>query len=331
MFVSCECLCCQVEVSATGRSLVQGSPTECGVRDIEASTMRRPRPTRGTRVMGKEYKLSYRRIIFLDSALLTRSHWRLRDCQEETAPVVGWMMADQLYRLWRAAVPTPVAVLDCWDRGFEFCWKHRYTSVLLVMCCVGSGLCDGLIFRSQEPYPVCVCPIVCDLGASTMTRPRPELGPCATGIKKNTRKRLGLNGSASEAIWENTRKNFSRYLVRAVREHTALALLLHPTAPHFRWDGGGGKPVYITGARRSGWRLWPAHAAYVSVFIGSIITCRLYKLSLWDQHPVPLHLTDGLSYLVYRFLAGRPLLGGGGGPQIFVTGIRTLSRRPWLP
>jgi hypothetical protein len=31
MFVSCECLCCQVEVSATGRSLVQRSPTDCCV------------------------------------------------------------------------------------------------------------------------------------------------------------------------------------------------------------------------------------------------------------------------------------------------------------
>jgi hypothetical protein len=29
--VSCECLCCQVEVSATGRSLVQRSPTDCAV------------------------------------------------------------------------------------------------------------------------------------------------------------------------------------------------------------------------------------------------------------------------------------------------------------
>jgi len=30
MVVGCECLCCQVEVSATGRSLVQRSPTVCG-------------------------------------------------------------------------------------------------------------------------------------------------------------------------------------------------------------------------------------------------------------------------------------------------------------
>jgi hypothetical protein len=27
----CECLCCQVEVSGTGRSLVQRSPIDCGV------------------------------------------------------------------------------------------------------------------------------------------------------------------------------------------------------------------------------------------------------------------------------------------------------------
>jgi hypothetical protein len=35
MFVSCECLCCQVEVSATGRSLVQRSPTDCGVSECD--------------------------------------------------------------------------------------------------------------------------------------------------------------------------------------------------------------------------------------------------------------------------------------------------------
>ena len=37
-------VCCQGEVSAASRSLVQRSPTECGVSecDREASTMRRP-------------------------------------------------------------------------------------------------------------------------------------------------------------------------------------------------------------------------------------------------------------------------------------------------
>jgi hypothetical protein len=48
-------VCCQVEVSATGWSLVQRSPAECGVseRDYEASVMWRPWPTRGCCAMGK--------------------------------------------------------------------------------------------------------------------------------------------------------------------------------------------------------------------------------------------------------------------------------------
>jgi hypothetical protein len=39
--------CCEVEVSASGWSLVQRSPTECGVSecDHESSIMRRPLPT----------------------------------------------------------------------------------------------------------------------------------------------------------------------------------------------------------------------------------------------------------------------------------------------
>jgi len=41
-------VCCQVEVSAKGRSLVQRSLTVCGVSecDLETSTVRRPRTTR---------------------------------------------------------------------------------------------------------------------------------------------------------------------------------------------------------------------------------------------------------------------------------------------
>jgi hypothetical protein len=49
-------VCCQVEVSAAGRSLVRSSPTECGVSeyDLETWTMRRPWPTRGCRAMKKK-------------------------------------------------------------------------------------------------------------------------------------------------------------------------------------------------------------------------------------------------------------------------------------
>jgi hypothetical protein len=48
MFVCCECrVCSQVEVSAAGSSLVQRSPTECGLCecDLETSTMRSARCT----------------------------------------------------------------------------------------------------------------------------------------------------------------------------------------------------------------------------------------------------------------------------------------------
>jgi hypothetical protein len=51
MSVCCEVVRCQVEVSATGRSLVQRSPTECSVCvcliecDLATSKRRRLRPT----------------------------------------------------------------------------------------------------------------------------------------------------------------------------------------------------------------------------------------------------------------------------------------------
>ena len=49
-------VCCQVEVPAAGRSLVQRSPTDCGVSecDREASIMRRPWPTEGLLCHGKK-------------------------------------------------------------------------------------------------------------------------------------------------------------------------------------------------------------------------------------------------------------------------------------
>jgi hypothetical protein len=51
-------VCGQVEVSPSGRSLIQWSPTECGVSecDHEALMMRRAWPTGGYCVMGGEGK-----------------------------------------------------------------------------------------------------------------------------------------------------------------------------------------------------------------------------------------------------------------------------------
>jgi hypothetical protein len=50
-------VCCQVEVCATGWSLVQGSPTDCGVSKsvvMKRRKIRRPRPPRGCRAIEKK-------------------------------------------------------------------------------------------------------------------------------------------------------------------------------------------------------------------------------------------------------------------------------------
>jgi hypothetical protein len=58
---------CQVKVSAWGWSLVQRSPTECGVSecDRKASIIRRPWPTRGCCAMGKNMYI-FQVLMFID-------------------------------------------------------------------------------------------------------------------------------------------------------------------------------------------------------------------------------------------------------------------------
>ena len=55
------------------------------------------------------------------------------------------------------------------------------SSYVFVVCCVGSGLCDGLITRLEEScrLSVCVCQIVCDLETSTVRRRGPRFGTVA--------------------------------------------------------------------------------------------------------------------------------------------------------
>jgi len=59
MSVSFEYACCQVEVLATGRSLVQKSPRECGVTECDrvVSRVRRHWPTMGCCINGKNTEL----------------------------------------------------------------------------------------------------------------------------------------------------------------------------------------------------------------------------------------------------------------------------------
>jgi hypothetical protein len=69
---------------------------------------------------------------------------------------------------------------------FEFRWEHGCWSLVCVVCCAGSGLCDELNSRSEESYRVCVI-IVCDLETSTMRWTRRTCGriPCAEDLTSN--------------------------------------------------------------------------------------------------------------------------------------------------
>ena len=52
-------VCYPVEVSATGRSLSQRNPTECGVSECDRGTLQtKPRPTRGCSAMRKKFNIA---------------------------------------------------------------------------------------------------------------------------------------------------------------------------------------------------------------------------------------------------------------------------------
>jgi hypothetical protein len=74
---------CQVEVPATGWSLVQRNPTECGVSecDSEASIMSRPWPTMGCCAVGNYYYYYYYHNAWSEAA----KYWPLGRLSMETA------------------------------------------------------------------------------------------------------------------------------------------------------------------------------------------------------------------------------------------------------
>lgn len=65
--------------------------------------------------------------------------------------------------------------VDCWDRVFESPWRLGCLYLLFFVCCVVSGLWDGLITRI-ECYWVCAC----DLETSAVGRHGPHWGCCGT-------------------------------------------------------------------------------------------------------------------------------------------------------
>ena len=81
------------------------------------------------------------------------------------------------------------------------------------------------------------------------------------------------------------------------------------------------EPVQMTAARFSGRGSRPDYFAYVFVFLGSTIICRLYKVTLSDQTQVSLKMRDSLS----DFKLVHPCCGA---RKTFFNGVRARSRRP---
>jgi hypothetical protein len=64
---------------------------------------------------------------------------------------------DWLYNVIKTG-PVPLFALDCWNRGFESRWGHGCSSLVLVVCYVVGGLCDGADHSSRGFLPaVCAC------------------------------------------------------------------------------------------------------------------------------------------------------------------------------
>jgi hypothetical protein len=89
----------------------------------------------------------------------------------------AWVSIKYLY-LWRRSVET--CLLISWDAIPLRAWMF---SCCVVLCCVGSGLCDELITCPEGSYRACVCLILCDLETSTGMLPRPKSGCCTTEKK----------------------------------------------------------------------------------------------------------------------------------------------------
>lgn len=72
----------------------------------------------------------------------------------------------------RAVYGVDLKLLGFGYSGFDSHWEHGFSFVVFVVCCVGIGLCDGLITCSGKSYRVCVCVRACDVKTSTIRRPR---------------------------------------------------------------------------------------------------------------------------------------------------------------
>ena len=75
-----------------------------------------------------------------------------------------------------------------------------------VVCCAGSGICDGLITRSEEFFRSCVVSNgVRDLETSRMRRPEPDVVQCSPYVPVYKRRYFSIGQSVVLADKEKIR------------------------------------------------------------------------------------------------------------------------------
>jgi hypothetical protein len=148
MFVSCECLCCQVEISATDRSLVQRSPTDCGVSEcdqVKTNTLdtcceqvEEGRTTKRHKLAPLTSQKEGDLLKAFIAYATPRTIYSLRDKRQSQ-----WPRNPKGVGLW------PIGFWKC---VLESCRGYGCLSLLSDACCTGKGLCGRPIPRPEEFY-----------------------------------------------------------------------------------------------------------------------------------------------------------------------------------
>jgi len=93
-----------------------------------------------------------------------------------------------------------------WDREFKSRRVHECPSPVFIVCCVGIGLCDGLITRSEESYFVCV---------SNLYHLRGGLGPI-WAVEPKQQKNVQYNLRYNELTVTKQQNTLHKYSGRSV-------------------------------------------------------------------------------------------------------------------
>ena len=146
-------VCSQVEASVSGRSLVQGDPTECDMTecDCEASILRKPWPSTGFSVMEKNYTCLFTFRSFQSNVQCRPSVWPAHTNNCDMPSLKTYSLSDFCTSLnnrifillltslagpcGRAVYGVGLRPIACWDCGFESHRGHGCLSVVSVVYC----------------------------------------------------------------------------------------------------------------------------------------------------------------------------------------------------